>query len=1480
MKDRVVIIETTNDKRYEGLLISKEKKCYNIEVGGKIKKIKNKKIKSVETIKPFCKVCFGRINLSDNFCRNCGGKLGSFTAITGIKRKEKGVNKVRNEKSAGAEKISDNFTQFIPEIFIERMLSENDFLNKSKEINGTVLFADISGFTKLSEKLLEEGNEGTEELTIILNRYFTEMIFIIESYNGHVIKFGGDSITIIFAGERESVLYAVKCSLEMQEAMRSFRQIDFNIGTFGIRMKIGINFGRIILNIIGNEIRKEYIVDGEALQDACRIENLANPGEIVIGDKGYLLVKDAVSVYEEIDNNHVISSLIKEVSKNSDIKIKKNDYQGLKEKLIPFLPKKINKYGEHKKVTTIFVNYKSDIDTHSFFCSLMDIAEQYDGYINKVDINDKGKTVIILFGIDKSHDNNFERAVKCVMEIRKLYPGIKAGVNSGYVYCGLIGSDARKEFSIIGMSINFAARIMQTAQYGEILVSERSKESIENTFAIEEKGIFTLKGIKGQVKLYSVLKEKPKKDVFSKIVLFKDKKLYGREKEISLLENLIIKVENNNGQVVGIRGDAGVGKSHLLATLLNIWQNKGYSGCAGECLYYGKSIAFVPIVDILERLFEIGDDNDEIKKQKINDFCFEVMADKVNFFPLFYQYMGIKDDGNEFIKQMAAKDKIDNLQFMILDLISYKSRKKPFLIIIEDLHWIDSDSLNILQFLIRNIENEAVLILLLYRNEIDIKEFLQYRHFTEIILENLQTTNARGIIENILLSRNIKIDMVEKESIDTILNHSEGNPLFIEEIISYLIDTGNLRRENHNLYKISGNIEIPGTIANTILVRIENLSEMEKEILKIASVIGRQYDLDILKHIYMDKMDEIKILQLLRTIEQNNLIRLIDEKLSVYIFKHDSIQKSIYEMMSFTQRREIHKQIALFIEENYKDNIDNYFSTLAFHYELSQNIEKQIYYYEKSGDKARVQGQNNIALQNYKKLLKYPQTEKLNKERVFVKINEVYESLGDFESIIVNADEGLELFNDSADLLCQKLMALTHLGKKDDAMAIIEQYKNDTKNNIKLIYHIGYTLRYIATIKEAETFLEKYLHYVDEETADIKEDYYVLLFIIYWFLYDKDKFFKLLNKIEDMIEHSESVKNKIYFYHVMAFFYKREDWITIPEDKNRQEMIFICEEKSAKLAKEYGFLMLFNEQNAYAQFQKAFYKKDFIGVIPLLEEHIDYFKKINEIPIRGRLISYLAKCYCYIEQWQKSNELYLSAIEMRRKIGDQAGLIDDYSDYVYNLIHQGNIEGYSSILEDIDNCRKLLKDERYIVSYPVYNILAKKYSDAKDGVEKWWNSFPDKNDKWSKVSIYYYYKALCELFSSTSDVDRIKGEIAVIEDEYKNETEEWFKLRLSLRFCQIGTLIALDRTDNHLDRFEVLSDKLLFDDFSRFILPKYYRGIIKRNALLLNEVLSYFDKNGLERRSERIRYFIDCINSGEKVKIESTDLLSNSTTVF
>jgi class 3 adenylate cyclase/tetratricopeptide (TPR) repeat protein len=882
---------------------------------------------------------------------------------------------------------------FVPDDVVRTLLNNPDEtpIASSERADAVVLFIDVAGFTPLSEALTNSGPYGTEELTRILNGWLDTMAGLVVRYGGAVVEFAGDALTAVFwydpdtrqAAERR----AVGCALAMQAEMTRFRALDTRAGTFELAMKAGLSAGRMLLTIMGDPvIRLGYVLAGPALDGAARAEQHARPGEVVVDHRLLSAALDA-EVLERRGSWSVVGRLRWPVSPARLAPPDPVD-QDTARRLAPFLHPAIadrlrsgrrDFVNEHRKVTVAFVGLPElDIDDPGSVAALQHVLaaavrviDRYGGYLRQVATGDKGSLLVVSFGAPVSHEDDEERAVRCCLELLRLPGGpFRAGVTTGFVFCGEVGSNSRREYAVIGDSVNLASRLLQAARPGQLLIDRPTHDRVRDTTVYDELAPIRVKGKSGPVDVWSVraVRDRPPDRSSASGT---PPALVGRDGEVARIRRLMERALAGEGQVVCLAGQAGIGKSRLGAEVVRMAEGLGFASYAGACRSHGTTTSYLVWRSIWSDLLEldislpIAEQAAQLTRRiSVRDGGSGQRA------PLLGPVVNLPMPDSELTAALDPQGRDELLRTLLLECLRSRAATTPLLLVLDDCHWIDPASYALLEFLGQHVADQPVLVLVIARRTVGdpspLASLSQLPRLTELRLDELGGADAERLVGLRLRQRYGAGIAPAPEVVRRLTDRGEGNPFYLEELVSYLhargIDPGDPAALS--------TLELPDGLQRLVMARIDELSEGEKATIKVASVIGRWSRARWISESYPPAGTPEDVLRHLERLDELDLMpRRPDVPEPEYQFRHVITQEVAYQSLTFQLREALHERVGLYIERAYPDRLAQYIDMLAHHYGRTRRVDKQRIWFRAAGDAAKAAFANEIAVGYYQDLL-------------------------------------------------------------------------------------------------------------------------------------------------------------------------------------------------------------------------------------------------------------------------------------------------------------------------------------------------------------------------------------------------------------------------------------------------------------------------------------------------------------------------------
>lgn len=913
--------------------------------------------------------------------------------------------------------MTPNWQSYVPQHVIEALLQQPRLspIARAQRFEAVALFADVSGFTQISEALSKIGKAGTEELTTILNSYFGPMIQLIHRYGGIIGKFGGDAMTILFPytlhNRATTARRALQCALEMQTSMHRYEAISTGTGQFSLAMKAGLALGPVLCTTVGDPpIRLEYIIAGSALDLCVEAEHHANQGEVVVHND----LLDYAGEVEVIDERAGFSCVagIKPGARPKPLvqpkMIPPHVVTTLSRYLHPVIVQRLKAgqsgfINEHRKVTVLFVSFESFDYDHDpevvvklqhYLTAVIRIVHRYDGYLNKVDMGDKGSKYIVLFGAPVIHENDEERALRCALELSALPQcPIRIGINTGFVYCGQVGSEARQEYTVMGDTVNLSARLMQTAKIGQILVSGQTQRYAMEQFRWEQLGSIRVKGKTDPISVFT-LHERRRRAAAGLHEPGYDLPLIGRKQALQQAQAKLEQAWQGQGQLVGITGEAGLGKSRLAAEIINLAATRNFAIYGGACQSYGTATRYLVWRDIWRSFFKLDPTRPpEEQTEYLESRLTAIDPQLLPRLPLLGAVLNLPLPDNEFTRTLDSELRRDLLQSLLLTCLRHQAGETPLLFVLEDCHWLDALSQELLEFIGRNLTDLPVFLLAIYRppdrRQSPLRWARRLPHFSQIPLTEFSSAEAEQLIRLKVEQLFESDEETPAELVKQITAKAQGNPFYIEEMLNFIHDRGLNPKDTSALQSL----DLPDSLHSLILSRIDQLAEAEKTTLKVASVIGRVFKASWLWGSYPALGQPEQVRQHLETLSRLDLTPLDKpEPEPEYLFKHITTQEVAYDSLAFTMRENLHEAVGEFIERTYAESLSQYVDVLAHHYGHSRNTAKQRLYFRQAGDAAKAAYANEAALDYYQRLLPLlPETEQIE---VMCRVGEVRQLIG------------------------------------------------------------------------------------------------------------------------------------------------------------------------------------------------------------------------------------------------------------------------------------------------------------------------------------------------------------------------------------------------------------------------------------------------------------------------------------------------------
>jgi class 3 adenylate cyclase/tetratricopeptide (TPR) repeat protein len=884
----------------------------------------------------------------------------------------------------GPSTLLENLSSYVPQLIARYVAANPTPLTDpvSDRFPSAVLFADISGFTHLTESLAQDGPEGVENLSNLLNAYFGQLIDIVIDHDGDIVEFTGDGIIALWPTPvcdedlPTVVLRAARCGLDVQQGLAAFGTVE----PLNLSLRVSIGAGEVLMANVGGILgRWELLVAGDPLVHVSEVLHMAYPGEVVLTADTWHLVREHCTG-EVLPGGAARLDAV-------DVRLPPASPPPtlLLPRMIPtlgsFLPGSIldrleagltDWIAELRYVTILFVNVHG-IDynapdaleqAHRVMRALQTGLYQYEGSVNQFIFDDKGTIFVAAMGLPPlTHEDDAVRGVQAALamhaQLRKIGITCAIGMATGSVFCGERGSIRRRDYAMIGGTMNLAARLMQAAEVldhgsaAPVLCDSATYEVARIRLAFEELPPTLIKGKAEPVRVYRPLGRE-------RAIVRRQTMLIGRAAERQALrEHLDMLNRNEHAGVVIIEGEMGMGKSRLIGELQQRAESLGIPALVGLGEAIERATSYHAWRPIFATLLDLDAappaDNQLARRIRVLNRLW-VDPELARLAPLINAVLPLDVPESQITSQMVGQVRADNTRRLLLRLLQAAAAQSPLLLVLDEAHWLDSASWALALAVAREVQ--PALLIIATRPLIDPMP-AEYGHLRQhpgtrcIVLDSLAPDETLRLVE-----QRLGVERLPEPVGRLVLEKSEGNPFFSEELAYAMRDAGLILIEDGTC-RIAPNagdlssISFPASVQGVVISRIDRLQPGHQMTLKVASVIGQMFTLSPLRAVYPIEPERPRLPDYLSELEGLNITSLAAHEPDLtYIFKHVIIQEVVYNLLLFAQRRELHRAVAQWYEDTYAADLSAFYSLLAHHWYKAEAYGRAIDYLERAGEQA------------------------------------------------------------------------------------------------------------------------------------------------------------------------------------------------------------------------------------------------------------------------------------------------------------------------------------------------------------------------------------------------------------------------------------------------------------------------------------------------------------------------------------------------
>ncbi len=884
------------------------------------------------------------------------------------------------------------------------------------DFDAVCLFVDTSGFTPLMTALMAHGTEGAETIANALVTIFSPLVHIVYEQGGFVVGFAGDAFKAVFpTSDPNAHERAIVAAWHINQHVAKQSVINTHFGQFDFAVKVCVADGHVSWGILESNVREAsqratYYFEGEGLARCLDADPYAKAGEVVITQalaerlmSHEIRVKPITARYWCL--SHVedrFCARYPRVTTSNEVFHEKQAEAFFSSELLN-LPLQ----GEFRQVVSMFINLQDlpqgEERTH-FQKTLFRLLSQYGGYLcrmGRIGDRDKGATFLLFWGAPTSYENDVVRALNFILELKnEISIPLRAGITSRMAYAGFIGSDFCEEYTCYGSYVNLAARLMVSAEWNEIWLDDEMARLAGARFEVALKGRYLFKGFSKEWPVFRLVQKCEEIQTLNY-----NTEMIGRTHEFNQVINSIQPIfEKQPAGLISILGEAGIGKSRLIhevkQTLEQRYTHLQWFLCQPDSVHH-KGQMLHPFRRFLHHYFGLSAlqsgteqeqaEQEELRKQQFTQKlttliastpCSTLQKELLRTRSFLGALLDLHWEDSAYSQAEETK-RLSNTFAALNALFKAESLCHPLVLHIEDGHWLDNHSISFIEQLKEALEAYPIAIIMSIRTQQASKELQQKiygcANAKSLTLSPLSKSELCKLATELLQAR------PSEPLVKLLTTRADGNPFFAEQILLYLqeqqmLEVGTLRDEDTRDLPLLQEAPITPEVRAILIPKLDRLSPEIKEVVQMASVLGRQFEVKVLREMVQNDSSLTQKMDLAaqaaiwapryrtgphRAINITHKRMIKPHNSSKYKFKHEFLQKTAYEMQLGARRRRLHQQAAEAMETVYATDLDPHYSQLAYHYEQAGIVSKTRFYLSKAGNVAKQAYQNAWAYVNH-----------------------------------------------------------------------------------------------------------------------------------------------------------------------------------------------------------------------------------------------------------------------------------------------------------------------------------------------------------------------------------------------------------------------------------------------------------------------------------------------------------------------------------
>ena len=1006
-------------------------------------------------------------------------------------------------------RLAERMAAYIPQTLVNRLLHGEELEpGQARRFKAATLFCDISGFSHMANELAADGPRGAEELNRVLLMTFTAMINAIHNAGGVVSHFHGDAMMIYIPDDGQAAVHALACAQFMQNLLQQgynqalITRSNNQPAVFNLSMRVGVGYGECLEVVVGDLAKGlECVVAGSAIDDAVEAEKRAQAGQVMASQR--VLAKANLPTREPFGLvTEVLPVPYSQQSLHWDAYAAEQLWR-VAEIAAAFVPRALhdrimtdNSYfvAEHRPVTSLFVRFEGinygRADAHDllqqYYVWACQLVARYGGEnsrVNRILTGDKGSMLHIIFGAPVAPEAPGQ-ALRCALALQREKPSFitsqQIGVTTGQAFACAVGSQTRREYTVVGEIINLSSRLTDLCAPNQVLTDGETAHKAQEQIVFTSHGAAKVKGFAQPVALFEATAVRHSIDQLRLRFDTTQRPLTWRKTEQEQLHDLVQKGLRGHGVAVAIYGLTSAEPTRFVGPAIYEWLDKGGHVFLGLGQHHLREIPFSPWLPIWRDFFGLQPEQTVWQQQQhIERKLRELGMDAPDWRP-WGRLLGLEVVGEEVVS--AVETRIQQAAALMQYGFTRLAARHPILIVLENIHWADQESLSLLRLVVEGWRNHPIVILLTFAAGSQLALDQLPPATVTIPLAELPVPEGVALVQGLV--RGLEIPPVLLRHLG--LHNPAGlvNPLFLEESIHMMLEKGVVQLNGYLVVDEEAlvGLKIPESVQSLLLSRLDRISAEARTLLQASAVIGRQFDRQTLQYALMG-LPVRNMAAALEELIAARLIRQVVKEPPTYIFQDEAIQEVVYESIPYARRQRWHASVADWLVATHGRHAKATYPLIAYHYGRTDLHERGLEFALGAADEAFAQQSAQSALELYGQaemhLAALPNSAALwvTAVHIWLRRGELLRQAGKFELAINDARQAARLAREQRDALraalSYNLLArlLVHTAACTEALELTGLITHGLANHIPLS-EVGHAL---VTQGEAQSYLGQFV---------------------------------------------------------------------------------------------------------------------------------------------------------------------------------------------------------------------------------------------------------------------------------------------------------------------------------------------------------------------------------------------------------------------